>query len=75
MKRYEDITGTSGITAYEIKDESITIEFSRGSVYIYTYSSTGKRNIEKMKKLALAGKGLSTYISRNIKDKYETKIR
>jgi len=75
MKQYKDISGTSGVTAYEESSDGISIEFNHGSVYLYTYSSTGKRSIEKMKKLAASGKGLSTYISQHIKDKYELKIR
>ena len=75
MKQYKDITGTSGVTAYEENSDSISIEFNHEAVYLYTYSSAGKRAIEKMKKLAGAGKGLSTYISQHIQDKYESKIK
>lgn len=75
MKRYKDITGLSGVTAYEFGEDSITVEFNHDAVYLYTYASTGKRTIEKMKRLANAGKGLSTYISQVVKDKFETKIK
>lgn len=75
MKRYKDITGLSGVTAYEAGKDSITVEFNHDTVYLYTYASSGKRTIEKMKRLANAGKGLSTYISQVVKDKFETKIK
>ena len=75
MKRYKDIAGNSGVTAYDITPESISVEFNHDAVYRYTYTSAGKRNIEKMKQLADEGKGLSTYISQHVKDKYESQLK
>jgi hypothetical protein len=68
---YGNQSGGSGITGYEIGADFILVKFIGGSTYCYTYRSTGKRAIEMMKKLAKAGKGLSTYISQNIRDKYQ----
>lgn len=73
MKRYKDIAGNSGVTAYETTENSISVEFNHDVVYHYTYASTGKQKVEKMKKLAAEGKGLSTYISQIVKDNFETK--
>lgn len=75
MKRYKDITGHSGVTAFEIEEDGIKIEFNHDAVYLYTYASAGKRTIEKMKRLATTGKGLSTYISQVVREKYKTKIK
>lgn len=75
MKKYIDITGNSGVTAYIIGTESISVEFNNDVIYLYTYESAGKRTIEKMKKLATEGKGLSTYISQHVKDKFETQLK
>lgn len=75
MKKYKDITSNSGVTAYETADESISVEFNHDAVYLYTYASAGKRRIEKMKRLANDGKGLSTYISKTVKEKYEQKLK
>jgi hypothetical protein len=75
MKRYKNLEGHSGVTAYEAGSDSISIEFNGDAVYLYTYSSAGKRSIEKMKKLAAAGKGLSTYISRIVREKFEKKLK
>ena len=58
MKQYKDITGTSGVTAYEENSNSISIEFNHEAVYLYTYSSAGKRAIEKMKNSPKPAKGL-----------------
>ncbi|MGQ2982021.1 hypothetical protein [Flavobacterium sp.] len=71
MQRYRNLEGHSGVTAYEVRDDGIRVEFNHDTVYLYTYASAGKRVIDKMKKLAGAGKGLSTYISRTVKDKFE----
>lgn len=75
MIRYRDITGTSGVTAYETGTDSISVEFNHDATYLYTYASTGKRMVERMKQLAADGKGLSTYISRKVKEKFESKIK
>lgn len=75
MKKYIDITGNSGVTAYSINTESISVDFNNDAIYLYTYASAGKRTIEKMKKLATEGKGLSTYISQNVKEKFEMQLK
>jgi hypothetical protein len=75
MEPYKDRSENSGVTAYETSDESITVEFNHDAIYRYTYASTGKRKIEKMKKLAREGKGLSTYISQTVREKFETKLK
>jgi hypothetical protein len=75
MTRYKNRSGKSGVLSYEIGDEAITIEFAGGDLYVYTYRSAGKSRVEKMKKLALKGGGLSTYISREVKDKFERIVR
>ena len=63
------------MSAYEIGAESITVQFSTGAVYLYTYRSTGSANIEKMKLLAAAGEGLNSYIKRYVNNGYESKLR
>lgn len=71
MKKYQNLNGNSGVLAYEIEDEAIRVQFSEGKIYRYTYISAGKEHVEQMKILAEAGKGLSTYISQNVKGDYE----
>ena len=56
---------------YEIENENIIVQFVNGGKYKYTYSSAGKENVEKMKLLAIEGKGLTTFIHQHLKDKYE----
>ena len=73
MKRYKNISGESGVTAYEILEEGIRVQFISKDIYYYSYDSTGKKHIEKMKTLAKKGRGLATYISQNIREKFELK--
>ena len=49
--------------------------FVDGAVYVYTYASAGRRHVEAMKRLARAGAGLSTYISRYIRAAYAARRR
>tara|TARA_B100001105_G_C22298526_1_gene402748 strand:+ start:699 stop:923 length:225 start_codon:yes stop_codon:yes gene_type:complete len=74
MPRYKNLDGNSGVSAYEIGSDSIAVAFGPDDKYLYTYASAGKRIIEKMKKLAVAGRGLSTYISQTVKEKFEKKL-
>ena len=74
MIQYKNLEGHSGVSAYEARPDSIIVEFNHDATYLYTYASAGKRVVEKMKKLAASGKGLSTYISQSVKDKFEKKL-
>lgn len=73
MKRYKDLDGDSGIRAYETGSDFIRVQFKDGSVYLYTYSSAGRGNIERMKKLAAHGDGLNAFINKNVRNRYERK--
>lgn len=75
MTKYKDINGDSGVAKYEIGADRLTIEFKGGSQYLYTYASAGETHIEKMKRLAQNGDGLNSYINKNVRTKYEKKIR
>jgi hypothetical protein len=73
MRRYGNLSGESGVAAYEITRDAIFVKF-RESDKIYQYSSKGRAGPEKvarMKALAEAGEGLSTYISQYAHDDYE----
>ena len=72
MKRYRSKNGKSGVAAYENGQDFIRILF-RDSPEVYTYSnrSAGKSNVERMKRLALEGEGLATFVTRNVRNKFE----
>lgn len=75
MERYSNFGGNSGIIAYELGIDSITVQFRDGSIYLYTYQSAGIDHIEQMKILATAGRGLNSYIMRFVKRNYASKLR
>lgn len=65
MVPYKNLHRLSSILAYEIGDESITIEFVSGAVREYTYEKVGRDHVEAMKKCAIKGKGLGSYVMNN----------
>jgi hypothetical protein len=71
MKRYANLSGDSGVLAYAFTTTSILVRF-RGSPRVYEYSdaSAGAANVARMKRLAEAGRGLSTFISQHVADRY-----
>jgi hypothetical protein len=75
MERYRNIGGDSGVYAFEIGIDSIKVQFSDGSIYLYDYSSAGSHNVEKMKTLARRGDGLNTFINTTVRKAYAAKIR
>ena len=74
MKRYANLSGNSNVSSFQIGDHYILIGFTSGSLCAFTYSSTGKDHVEAMKGYALAGRGLGTYISQNVKLKSSRKL-
>lgn len=75
MFRYKNLSGKSDVARYAIAKDSITVRFTCHSVYRYSNQSAGQENIGKMKELALAGKGLGTFIAANVKERYSRKVR
>ncbi len=74
MQRYNNLSGESGVLAYEIGKDAITLEFAGGERYLYTGRSAGTENIAKMQELARAGRGLSTFVSQHIRTRYARKL-
>jgi hypothetical protein len=75
MEKYRNLGGNSAVAAYELAKDSVKIGFTTHAVYLYTNQSAGSGNIRKMKTLALAGKGLSTFIDTNVKKLFSRKVR
>ncbi len=68
MEKYRNLGGSSGVSRYEVRDDSIVVEFSTGAKYIYSRSSCGEIHLSKLIGFAKAGRGLNSYINRNCKD-------
>ena len=71
MERYGNRGGDSGVSAYEIGSDYIRVRFSSGSTYTYSYRKAGQRHVDAMKRLAINGSGLNSYINSNVKFKYD----
>jgi hypothetical protein len=74
MKRYRNLDGHSGVSAYDCGDGFIRIRFVNGDTYEYTDEATGREHIAKMQQLAQAGLGLATYVSRFAHEAYARKL-
>ncbi len=70
---YANLSGDSGVRAYRIRAASIEVQFVDGRVYVYDAARPGPRHVNAMKTLARTGRGLSTYISRHIRENYAAK--
>jgi hypothetical protein len=75
MPQYQNYSGTSGVYAYEIGFNSITVQFKDGAIYLYNTNSTSAYNIAHMHRLAVAGRGLNSFISTTVKKGYVSKLR
>jgi len=75
MERYKNLGGNSGVSAYEIGDDYIKVEFSGSSLYLYNYQKPGSVSTEHMKNLAISGIGLNSYINTDVKKNYAAKLR
>jgi hypothetical protein len=75
MERYKNLSRNSNVVSYEIGIGEITVQFSDGSIYLYTSQSAGAANINQMHRLARAGFGLNSYIGKVVKKGYARKIQ
>ena len=66
MIRYSNLSGDSGVVSYEIETDSIVIEFDSGMRYVYNHLKPGRAQVEEMKRLAVSGRGLNSYIVRRV---------
>lgn len=70
MQRYANRNGDSGVTEFEIGADYICVRFRESRGYIYSYATPGKHHVEQMKALALAGRGLGTYINQHVRQDF-----
>lgn len=75
MPQYGDHPRKSGVLAYEIGPDSIDVEFSSGWIYHFSYVNPGQLRVDRMKELAQSGRGLSTFISKHVKNRFESRRR
>lgn len=71
MERYANFGGASNVLFYEIGSDWIRVQFSTGTPYSYSYGHAGSSNVEQMKRLARAGRGLNSFINKHVKYSYD----
>ena len=72
MEKYQNLSGKSGVSAFEIGTDYILIQFvNSNDIYRYNYIKPGKGKVEKMKMLATRGMGLSTFISQQVANDFD----
>lgn len=74
MNPYRNLSGKSGVAAYECGDGFIRVRFIHDGIYEYTDARPGRVHVANMQQLAEAGRGLATYISRFVRDNYARKL-
>ena len=65
MESYKNLSGLSGVRAYEIGPHHIRIQFKGPKIYTYSTRLNSSGTIEHMKELAVSGQGLGTFINKN----------
>jgi len=74
MERYKNLSGESGVLGYELRADAIVVEFRDGGRYVYDHRTTGKAEVEEMKRLAVLGTGLTAYINKHVRDRFAEKL-
>jgi histidine triad (HIT) family protein len=73
VQQYENVSGDSGVERYGIGSDFIRVQFRGGGTYLYDYAATGAEHVERMKALAVTGRGLGTYISQHVRKDYASR--
>lgn len=75
MERYKNLSGQSNVVAYELDQGSISVEFASGAYRTYVYDSNrpGPVMVAELQRLAVAGRGLNSYISSVVKSNFSRK--
>jgi hypothetical protein len=64
-----------GVVAYDVAPDAIDVEFTSGWIYHFTYERPGAPRVERMKQLAESGHGLSTFINKHVRNRFESRRR
>ena len=75
METYANLGGDSAVVGFEMTEQSISVQFRSGSIYLYNYEVTGSHYVEEMKRLAAAGRGLGRFIASVVKKNYASRLQ
>lgn len=72
MERYRNFGGNSGVHSFEIGTDYILVKFFETvRIYRYSYQRAGMNHVENMKRLAISGNGLNSYINKFVRNLYD----
>ena len=72
MTPYKNLGIDSNVESYQIFDNLIKVKFKgTAKIYLYSYIGATKFHVDNMKKLAIAGNGLNSYINKYVKFLYD----
>jgi hypothetical protein len=72
---YKSRNPDAGVVNFEILPDAILLEFAdRKWRYLYNAEKPGLLHVNEMKRLALAGDGLTTYVNQHVRDNYAAKL-
>lgn len=75
MRRYANLDGRAGVLEYEIGPDWIMLRFrDRPELYLYNRDKPGIGKVLQMKRLALAGRGLTTFVNQHVRENYAQRI-
>ena len=75
LQPYPAHPSNSGVTAYAAGPGWIVLEFRDGRRYRYDARAPGLRHVMEMQRLAAAGKGLATYVNREVRGDYAARLQ
>ena len=73
MTPYSNKDGKSGIAAYELGKGYIRVMFKSRDVYRYDHIRPGITAVSEMQALAIAGRGLNSYIGKYVRKNFSLK--
>jgi len=72
---YKSRNPNAGVYSFEFLPDAIILEFTdRQYRYLYNTERPGLEHVNEMKRLALAGEGLTTYVNQHVRDDYAAKF-
>lgn len=75
MNIYRNLSGHSNVQSYQITTTSVIVMFKVATrLYSYSHASAGAYHVEELKKLAVSGRGLNSYIMKHVRNNYDRQI-
>lgn len=74
MQPYANLDGESGVWAFELEPDAIIVRFNGGKTYRYSGFRPGRQHVAELKRRAVAGRGLATYISQHVRRNYDARL-